>query len=118
MGVPIDINLIREALKDLLALQEKMISIDNIQKTVAEYYQIKMVDILSKTRTRVVARPRQISMALAKKLTSHSLPEIGDAHGGRDHTTVLHACRKVKELIYKDNDIANDYQHLLKLLTN
>ena len=118
MGVPIDINLIREALKDLLALQEKMISIDNIQKTVAEYYQIKMVDILSKTRTRVVARPRQISMALAKKLTSHSLPEIGDAHGGRDHTTVLHACRKIKELIYKDNDIANDYQHLLKLLTN
>lgn len=118
MGVPIDIDLIREALKDLLALQDKLVSIDNIQRTVAEHYQIKMSDILSKTRARAVARPRQISMALAKELTSHSLPEIGDAHGGRDHTTVLHACRKVKELISIDNGIANDYQQLLKSLTN
>ena len=118
MGAPIDIDLIREALKDLLALQDKLVSIDNIQRTVAEYYRIKMSDILSKTRARAVARPRQISMALAKELTSHSLPEIGDAHGGRDHTTVLHACRKVKELISTDNEIANDYQQLLKSLTN
>ncbi len=118
MGVPIDTNLIKEALKDLLALQDKLISIDNIKKTVSEYYKIKLSDILSKTRARAVARPRQIAMALAKELTSHSLPEIGEAHGGRDHTTVLYACRKVKELISKDSEVANDYQQLLKSLTN
>lgn len=88
----------REALRDLLALQEKLVTIDNIQKTVAEYYKIKVADLLSKRRSRSVARPRQMAMALAKELTNHSLPEIGDAFGGRDHTTVLHACRKIEQL--------------------
>ncbi len=93
-GRPITIDFVREALRDLLALQEKLVTIDNIQKTVAEYYKIKVADLLSKRRSRSVARPRQLAMALAKELTNHSLPEIGDAFGGRDHTTVLHACRK------------------------
>ena len=93
---PIDIGLIKESLKDLLALQDKQVSIDNIQRTIAEYYKIKVADLMSKRRNRSVARPRQMAMALAKELTSHSLPEIGDAFGGRDHTTVLHACRKIK----------------------
>lgn len=118
MGRKIDIDLIRESLKDLLALQDKQVSIDNIQRTVAEYYKIKMSDILSKRRSRSVARPRQIAMALSKELTSHSLPEIGDAYGGRDHTTVLHACRKVKELVGADNEIRRDYKNLLRSLTS
>nr|MDT0251343.1 chromosomal replication initiator protein DnaA [Endozoicomonas sp.] len=118
MGRPIDIDLIRESLKDLLALQDKQVSIDNIQRTVAEYFKIKMTDILSKRRSRSVARPRQIAMALSKELTSHSLPEIGDAYGGRDHTTVLHACRKVKQLIEEDNEIKSDYKNLLRSLTS
>lgn len=118
MGTPINIDLIREALKDLFALQDKLVSVENIQKTVAAYFKIKVSDLLSKTRVRTVARPRQISMALAKKLTNHSLPEIGEAHGGRDHTTVLHACRKIEALISVDNDVADDYQQLLKSLTN
>lgn len=118
MGRKIDIDLIRESLKDLLALQDKQVSIDNIQRTVAEYYKIKVADILSKRRSRSVARPRQIAMALSKELTSHSLPEIGDAYGGRDHTTVLHACRKVKELASTDNDIRDDYKNLLRSLTS
>ena len=118
MGRKIDIDLIRESLKDLLALQDKQVSIDNIQRTVAEYYKIKIADILSKRRSRSVARPRQIAMALSKELTSHSLPEIGDAYGGRDHTTVLHACRKVKELIGSDNEIRSDYKNLLRSLTS
>ncbi|GAA4650534.1 chromosomal replication initiator protein DnaA [Kistimonas scapharcae] len=118
MGRRINVDLIRESLKDLLALQDKQVSIDNIQRTVAEYYKIKMSDILSKRRSRSVARPRQIAMALSKELTNHSLPEIGEAYGGRDHTTVLHACRKVKELIETDNEIAEDYKNLHRSLTS
>ncbi len=118
MGRKIDIDLIRESLKDLLALQDKQVSIENIQRTVAEYYKIKVADILSKRRSRSVARPRQIAMALSKELTSHSLPEIGDAYGGRDHTTVLHACRKVKQLVEADGEIRGDYKNLLRSLTN
>lgn len=117
MGRPIDVDLIRESLKDLLALQDKQVSIDNIQRTVAEYFKIKVSDLLSKRRSRSVARPRQIAMALSKELTGHSLPEIGDAYGGRDHTTVLHACRKVKQLVEEDNDIKSDYKNLQRSLT-
>lgn len=117
MGKPITIELIRESLKDLLALQDKLVSIDNIQRTVAEYYKIKVADLLSKRRSRSVARPRQVAMALAKELTNHSLPEIGDAFGGRDHTTVLHACRKIAELRETDADIREDYKNLLRTLT-
>ncbi|PAV26929.1 chromosomal replication initiator protein DnaA [Tamilnaduibacter salinus] len=108
---------IRESLKDLLALHEKQVSIDNIQRTVAEYYKIKVADILSKRRTRTVTRPRQMAMALAKELTNHSLPEIGDAFGGRDHTTVLHACKKINELQESDANIREDYQNFMRLLT-
>lgn len=118
MGRKIDIDLIRESLKDLLALQDKQVSIENIQRTVAEYYKIKVADILSKRRSRSIARPRQIAMALSKELTSHSLPEIGDAYGGRDHTTVLHACRKVKQLMEADGEIRGDYKNLLRSLTS
>jgi chromosomal replication initiator protein len=113
----IDIPLIKDSLKDLLALQDKQVSLDNIQRTVAEYYKIKMAELMSKRRSRSVARPRQVAMALAKELTNHSLPEIGDSFGGRDHTTVLHACRKIKEMREIDADIREDYQNLLRLLT-
>ncbi|MCG8535551.1 MAG: chromosomal replication initiator protein DnaA, partial [Pseudomonadales bacterium] len=116
-GKPITLDFVKVSLKDLLALQEKQVSIDNIQKTVAEYFKIKMGDILSKRRSRSVARPRQIAMALAKELTNHSLPEIGDAFGGRDHTTVLHACRKIKELRETSADVREDYTNLLRSLT-
>ncbi|MGC8119620.1 chromosomal replication initiator protein DnaA [Marinobacter sp. VGCF2001] len=108
---------IRESLKDLLALHEKQVSIDNIQRTVAEYYKIKVADLLSKRRTRTVTRPRQVAMSLAKELTNHSLPEIGDAFGGRDHTTVLHACKKIVELQGTDPGIREDYQNFMRLLT-
>jgi chromosomal replication initiator protein len=117
MARAIDIPLIRESLKDLLALQDKQVSVDNIQRTVAEYYKIKVADLMSKRRSRSVARPRQVAMALAKELTNHSLPEIGDAFGGRDHTTVLHGCRKIKELRETSADIREDYQNLLRSLT-
>ncbi|SDU33366.1 chromosomal replication initiator protein DnaA [Halopseudomonas salegens] len=117
MGRDISIELIRESLKDLLALQDKLVSIDNIQRTVAEYYKIKVSDVLSKRRSRSVARPRQVAMTLAKELTNHSLPEIGDAFGGRDHTTVLHATRKIAELREADADIREDYKNLLRTLT-
>ncbi len=117
MGRDISVELIRESLKDLIALQEKQVSIDNIQRTVAEYYKIKISDMLSKRRSRSVARPRQVAMALAKEVTNHSLPEIGDAFGGRDHTTVLHACRKVKELRETVSEIREDYKSLLRSLT-
>jgi len=113
----ITIELIRESLKDLLALQDKLVSVDNIQRTVAEYYKIKISDLLSKRRSRSVARPRQVAMALSKELTNHSLPEIGDMFGGRDHTTVLHACRKINELKESDADIREDYKNLLRTLT-
>ena len=114
---PISIELVKESLKDLLALQDRQVSVDNIQRTVAEYYKIKMSDLLSKRRSRSVARPRQVAMALAKELTNHSLPEIGEGFGGRDHTTVLHACRKIKELRESDSDIREDYKNLLRSLT-
>ncbi len=107
-GRAITIDFVRE-LRDLLALQEKLVTIDNIQKTVAEYYKIKVADLLSKRRSRSVARPRQMAMALAKELTNHSLPEIGDAFGGRDHTTVLHACRKIEQLREESHDIKEDF---------
>lgn len=116
-GRPIDIELIRDSLKDLLALQDKLVTIDNIQRTVAEYYKIKLSDLLSKRRSRSIARPRQVAMALARDLTNRSLPEIGEAFGGRDHTTVLHACRKVKELKDTSRDIGEDMKLLLRLLT-
>ncbi|MBB3184545.1 chromosomal replication initiator protein [Halomonas fontilapidosi] len=118
MGKTITQDFIRESLKDLLALQDKQVGVDNIQRTVAEYYKIKLADLLSKRRSRSVARPRQVAMALAKELTNHSLPEIGDAFGGRDHTTVLHACRKVKSLQEESSDIREDYKNLLRLLTS
>lgn len=117
-GRPITIDFVRDALRDLLALQEKLVTIDNIQKTVAEYYKIKMADILSKRRSRSVARPRQMAMALSKELTNHSLPEIGDAFGGRDHTTVLHACRKIVQLREESHDIKEDYQNLIRTLSS
>ena len=98
-------------------MHEKQVSIDNIQRTVAEYYKIKVADLLSKRRTRTVTRPRQVAMALAKELTNHSLPEIGDAFGGRDHTTVLHACKKIQELQETDPGIREDYQNFMRLLT-
>ncbi|TXH64231.1 MAG: chromosomal replication initiator protein DnaA [Tolumonas sp.] len=117
-GKPINIDFVREALRDMLALQEKLVTIENIQKTVAEYYKIKVADLLSKRRSRSVARPRQLAMALAKELTNHSLPEIGDAFGGRDHTTVLHACRKIAELREESNDIKEDYSNLIRTLSS
>jgi len=113
----ITVEFARDALKDLLMLQAKLVTMDNIQRTVAEYYKIKVSDLLSKRRSRSIARPRQVAMALAKQLTSHSLPEIGEAFGGRDHTTVLHACRKIKELIEQTIDIQEDYKNLLRILS-
>ena len=116
-GTPLSIPQVRQALRDLLAIRERQISIDNIQKIVAEYYKIRMSDLLSKRRNRSVARPRQMAMALAKELTQQSLPEIGDAFGGRDHTTVLHACRKIAELKEMHADIAADHRNLARQLT-
>lgn len=117
-GRPITLEFTKEALRDLIALQDRMINVDNIQKTVAEYYKIRVADLLSNKRTRSVTRPRQIAMALAKELTSHSLPEIGQMFGGRDHTTVLHACRKVVELKESDNKFSEDFSNLLRILSN
>lgn len=116
-GRRIDLDLVKESLKDLLALQDKQVSLDNIQRTVAEYYKIKLSDLLSKRRSRSVARPRQLAMALAKELTNHSLPEIGESFGGRDHTTVLHACKKIRELRELDADIREDYKNLYRSLS-
>jgi chromosomal replication initiator protein len=115
-GHPITLEFTREALKDLLSLQAKLVTIENIQKTVADYYKVRVADLLSKRRSRSVARPRQVAMALAKELTSHSLPEIGDAFGGRDHTTVLHACKRIKELRGAETRMAEDYSNLLRTL--
>jgi chromosomal replication initiator protein len=115
-GRPITLEFAKEALRDLLALQEKLVTVENIQKTVAEYYKIRIADLLSKRRSRSIARPRQVAMALAKELTNHSLPEIGDAFGGRDHTTVLHACKRVKELRESERRIGEDYMNLLRTL--
>jgi len=115
---PLSIEMAQDALKDLLALHQKLVTLESIQKTVAEYFKIRVSDLLAKKRTRSIARPRQIAMALAKELTSHSLPEIGEAFGGRDHTTVLHACRKVVELKETDSRIAEDYRNLLRTLSS
>lgn len=117
-GKEITVEFVHEALKDLLALQDKLVTIDNIQKTVAEYYKVKTHDLLSKRRSRSIARPRQMAMMLSKELTNRSLPEIGDAFGGRDHTTVIHACRKIKELIQSEADFEEDYKNLLRILTS
>ncbi|MDA9679967.1 chromosomal replication initiator protein DnaA [Gammaproteobacteria bacterium] len=117
-GKSICIEQVRESLRDLLAIQDRQIGLDNIQKKVADYYKIRLGDLHSKTRTRSIARPRQVAMALAKELTNHSLPEIGNAFGGRDHTTVLHACRKIEELKESSPDIRGDYNNLLRLLTS
>lgn len=117
-GQPISLEFTQNALKDLLLLQDKQITLENIKKTIAEYYKIRVSDLLSKRRSRSVTRPRQIAMSLAKELTSHSLPEIGDAFGGRDHTTVLHACRKVAELRKEEKRIEEDYKNLANLLNN
>ena len=116
-GRPITMDFAREALRDLLAVQERKVTIENIQKTVAEYYKIRVADLLSKRRSRMITRPRQTAMSLAKELTSHSLPEIGDAFGGRDHTTVIHACKRIKELRESDSRIREDYENLLRTLT-
>lgn len=113
----ITVDFVREALKDLLTLQAKLVTIENIQRTVAEFYKIKVADLLSKRRNRSVTRPRQMAMALAKELTTHSLPEIGDAFGGRDHTTVLHACRKMKELLEAHLDLQEDWKNLIRILS-
>lgn len=118
MGSDITVPLIKEALKDLFAIQNKLISVDNIQRTVAEYYKIKMADMISKRRNRSVARPRQMAMCLSKELTNHSLPEIGNMYGGRDHTTVLHACRTINDLRKSSSDINEDYQNLLRSLSS
>ena len=115
-GRAITMDFAKEALRDLLALQDRLVTIENIQKTVAEYYKIRVADLLSKRRSRSIARPRQVAMALAKELTSHSLPEIGDAFGGRDHTTVLHACRVIKELRESNTRTSEDYSNLLRTL--
>ena len=116
-GRAINLDFAKEALRDLLAVQDRLVSIENIQKTVADYFKIRVGDLLSKKRTRSIARPRQFGMALAKELTNHSLPEIGDAFGGRDHTTVLHACRKIIELCETDGRLREDKVKLLRLLT-
>ncbi|WP_455198192.1 chromosomal replication initiator protein DnaA [Kaarinaea lacus] len=118
MRQPITIDFTRTALKDLIALQDKLVTIENIQKTVAEYFKIRVSDLLSKKRTRSIARPRQIGMALSKELTNHSLPEIGDAFGGRDHTTVLHACRKIEDLKVNEPRVLEDYSNLMRTLSS
>ena len=117
MARPITLDFAKDALRDLFAAQDKLVTIENIQKTVAEYFKIRVADLLSKKRSRSIARPRQLAMALAKELTNHSLPEIGDAFGGRDHTTVLHACKKINELRDADVRVNEDYQNLLRILT-
>ena len=116
-GRDIDVEFAKESLKDLLASQDKLVTIDNIQKTVADYFKIRLGDLLSKRRSRSIARPRQLAMALAKDLTRHSLPEIGDAFGGRDHTTVLHACRRIQALRETEMRVDEDYHNLYRTLT-
>ena len=117
-GAAITVDFAKAALRDLLAVQDKLVTTENIQKTVAEYYKVRVSDLLSKRRSRSITRPRQMAMALAKELTSHSLPEIGDAFGGRDHTTVLHACRKVRELRESDTRFDEDYHNLSRTLSS
>lgn len=116
-GQDITLDFTKEALRDLLSLQARLVTIENIQKTVADYYKVRLSELLSDRRSRSVARPRQLAMALAKELTTHSLPEIGEAFGGRDHTTVLHACRRIKELREVEQRVGEDYSNLLRTLT-
>jgi len=116
-GRPITLEFAKDALKDLLALQDKLVTIDNTQKTVADFYKTRLSDLLSHRRNRSIARPRQIAIALSKELTNHSLPEIGDAFGGRDHTTILHSCRKVSELRKLEQRFDDDYLTLYRILT-
>ena len=113
----IDMDLTREALRDLLAVHQHLVSVENIQKAVAGYYKIRVADLISKRKTQSVVRPRHLAMALTKALTNHSLPEIGDAFGGRDHTTVLHACRKIEDLLKSDSQTKEDYENLLRSFT-
>ena len=117
-GRVITLEYAKECLRDILAVQDRQVTLENIQKTVADYYRVRLTEMLSKKRSRSIARPRQVAMCLAKELTNHSLPEIGDAFGGRDHTTVLHACRKVLELRSGDNKLNDDYAALLRTLTS
>jgi chromosomal replication initiator protein len=117
-GRPITLDFAKGALRDLIAIQDKQVTIENIQKTVAEYYKIRISDLHSKRRTRSITRPRQLAMSLCKILTNHSLPEIGTAFGGRDHTTVLHACRKIEELKESDHRTDEDYANLLRTLSS
>ena len=116
-GQPITLDFAKDALRDLLQLQAKLVTIENIQRTVADYFKVRVADLLSKRRNRSIARPRQVAMALARELTTHSLPEIGDAFGGRDHTTVLHACAKIAELRTTEQRVSEDYSNLLRTLT-
>jgi chromosomal replication initiator protein len=117
-GREITIEFTKEALHDLISLQDKLVNIDNIQKTVAEYFKIRVADLSSKNRKQSITRPRQIAMCLARELTSHSFPEIGDAFGGRDHTTVMNACKRIAELKESDNQIVEDYSNLLRTLSH
>ena len=117
LGRPITLEFAREALKDLLTLQARLVTVENIQKTVADYFKIKVSEMYSKKRFRSVARPRQVAMALAKELTQQSLPEIGEAFGGRDHTTVLHAYRTVRNLRETDGKLNQDWDKLVRILT-
>ena len=116
-GREITIEFTKEALHDLISLQDKLVNIDNIQKTVAEYFKIRIADLSSKNRKQSITRPRQIAMSLARELTSHSFPEIGDAFGGRDHTTVMNACKRITFLKEADTKIAEDYSNLLRTLS-
>src|SRR5690606_24782773 len=115
-GSSITMAFVQDALKDVLAFSVKLVSIENILKTVAEYYKTKVSDLLSKRRSRSIARHRQLAMALCKELTNHSLPEIGEAFGGRDHTTVIHACRTIERMRETDLDIAEDFNNLMRIL--
>ncbi len=117
-GKPVTLEFTQSSLRDLLTIQDKQVTMENIQKTTAEYYKIRVADLLSKRRNRSIARPRQLAMAISKELTNHSLPEIGDAFGGRDHTTVLHACRKIQELRKTEHRIEEDYVNLTNTLTS
>ncbi|MFZ1680953.1 MAG: chromosomal replication initiator protein DnaA, partial [Rhizobiaceae bacterium] len=117
-GKAITIGFVKEALSDLLTLQDKQVTLESIQKTVADYYKIPVSDLLSNSRLRTLSRPRQMAMALTKELTDFSLPDIGEAFGGRDHTTVMHACRKIRELQHREPQIRDDYTNLLTTLTN
>ena len=117
-GKPINLEFAKDTLRDLIALHDRLVTIENIQKTVAEYFKIRISDLHSNSRSRSITRPRQVAMALSKELTNHSLPEIGSAFGGRDHTTVLHGCRKIAELRESDSKIDEDYMNLLRILSN